>query len=73
MLNTVLIPRWTHRTLFLPNDSILKAMDSVCLRFVLMAEGMKPNKVDLHKSYNVLHVTFPRRLGGMGLLASHFT
>ena len=40
LLNTVLIPRWTYRTLFLPNDSMFKAMDSMCLRFVLMAEGM---------------------------------
>ena len=67
LLNTILIPRWTYRTLFLPNDSIFKAMDSMCLRFVLMAEGMELNKVDVHKSYNVLHVISPHRLGGMGL------
>ena len=67
LLNTVLIPRWTYRTLFLPNDSMFKTMDSMCLRFVLMAEGMELNKVDVHKSYNVLHVTSPHRLGGMGL------
>ena len=46
---------------------MFKTMDSMCLRFVLMAEGMELNKVDVHKSYNVLHVTFPHRLGGMGL------
>ena len=57
----------TYRTLFLPNDSMFKTMDSMCLRFVLMAEGMELNKVDVHKSYNVLHVTSPHRLGGMGL------
>ena len=28
---------------------------------------MELDKVDVHKSYNVLHVTFPHRLGGMGL------
>ena len=28
LLNTSLIPRWTYRTLFLPNDSMFKAMDS---------------------------------------------
>ena len=67
LLSTILIPRWTYRTLFLPNDSMFKAMDSMCLRFVLMAEGMELNKVDVHKSYNVLHVTSPHRLGGMGL------
>ena len=67
LLNTVLISFWTYRTLFLPNDSMFKAMDSMCLRFVLMAEGMELNKVDVHKSYNVLHVTSPHRLGGMGL------
>ena len=67
MLGPNLIPRWTYRTLFLPNDSMFKTMDSVCLRFVLMAEGMELNKVDVHKSYNVLHVTSPHRLGGMGL------
>ena len=54
LLNTILIPRWTYRTLFLPNDSMFKTMDSMCLRFVLMAEGMELNKVDVHKSYNVL-------------------
>ena len=32
-----------------------------------MAEGMELNKIDIHKSYNVLHVTSPHRLGGMGL------
>ena len=67
LLNTVLIPRWTYRTLFLPNNSMFKTMDSMCLRFVLMAQGMELNKVDVHKSYNVLHVTSPHRLGGMGL------
>ena len=67
LLNTILIPRWTYRTLFLPKDSMFKAMDSMCLRLVLMAEGMELNKVDVHKSYNVLHVTSPHRLGGMGL------
>ena len=67
LLNTVLIPRWTYRTLFLPNDSMFKTMDSMCSRFVLMAEGMELNKVNVHKSYNVLHVTSPHRLGGMGL------
>ena len=67
LLNTVLIPQWTYRTWFLPNDSMFKAMDSMCLRFVLMAEGMEVNKVGVHKSYNVLHVTSPHRLGGMGL------
>ena len=29
-LNTVPIPRWTYRTLFLPNDSMFRAMDSMC-------------------------------------------
>ena len=53
--------------MFLPNDSMFKAMDSMCLRFVLMAEGVELNKVNIHKSYNVLHVTSPHRLGGMGL------
>ena len=67
LLNTVLIPRWTYRTLFHPNDSMFKAMDSMYLWFVLMVEGMELNKVDIHKSYNVLHVTSPHRLGGMGL------
>ena len=28
---------------------------------------MELNKVDVHKSYNVLRVTSPHRLGGMGL------
>ena len=46
---------------------MFKAMDSKCLRFVLMAEGMEPNKVDIHKSYSVFHVTSPHCLGGMGL------
>ena len=50
-----------------PNDSMFKAMDSMCLWFVLMAEGMELNKVDVHKSYNVLHVTSPHRLCGMRL------
>ena len=67
LLNTVLIPRSTCRTLFFPNDSMFKAMDAMCLRFVPMAEGMELNKIDVHKSHNVLHVTSPRRLGGMGL------
>ena len=55
LLNTVVIPRWMYRTLFLPNDSMFKAMDPMCFRFVLMAEGMELNKVDVHQSYNVLH------------------
>ena len=67
LLNTILIPRWTYRTLFLPNDSMFQAMDAMCLQFVLIAEGMELNKIDIHKSYNVLHVTSPHRLGGMGL------
>ena len=67
LLNTVLVPRWTYRTLILSNDSMFKAMDSMCLRFVLMAEGMEPNKVDVHKSYNVLHANSPYRMGGMAL------
>ena len=50
-----------------PNNSMFKAMDAMCLRFVLMAEGMELNKIDIHKSYNVLHVTSPHRPGGMGL------
>ena len=62
-----MIPQYTHHTLFLPHDSMFKAMDSMCLGFVLMAEGMELNKVDVHKSYNVLHVSSPHRLGGMGL------
>ena len=66
LLNTILIPRQTYRTLFLPNDSMFKAMDSMCLWFVLMAEDTGLNKVDIDKSYNVLHVTSPHRLGGMG-------
>ena len=32
-----------------------------------MAEGMELNKTDVHKPYNVLHVTSPLRVGGMGL------
>ena len=67
LLNTVLIPWWTYRTLFLPNDSMFKAMDSMCLQFMLMAEGMELNKANIHKSYNILHVTSPHHLGGMGL------
>ena len=67
LLNTILIPRWTYRTLFLPNDSMFKAMDAMCLRFMLMAEGMELNNIDIHKLYNVLHITSPHRLGGMGL------
>ena len=65
--NTILIPRWTYRTLFSPNDSMFKAMDAMCLRFMLMAEGMELNKIGIHKLYTVLHVTSPHRLGGMGL------
>ena len=67
LLNTIQIPRWTYRTLFLPNDSMFTAMDSMCLRFVLMAEGMELNKVVVHKSHHVLYVTSPHRLGRMGL------
>ena len=67
LLNTVVIPPWTYSTFFLPNDSMFKTMDSVRLRFVLMAEGMELNMVDVHKSYQVLHVTCPHRPGGMGL------
>ena len=66
LLNTSLIPRWNYWTLFLPNDSMFKIVDSMCLRFVLMAKGMELNKTDVHKSYNVLHVTSPLRVGGMG-------
>ena len=67
LLNTILIPRWTYRTLFLPNNSMFKAMDAMCLRFGLMAEGTELNKIEIHNSYNVLHVTSPHCLGGMGL------
>ena len=67
LLTPLLIPWWVYRTLFLPNDSMFKAMDSMYLRFVLMAEGMELNKIDVHKSHNVLHVSSPHRLGGMGL------
>ena len=35
-------------------------MDSRCLQFVLMAEGMELDKVHVHKSYNFPNVTFPR-------------
>ena len=65
--NTILIPQWNYQTLLLPNDSMFKAMDSMCLRIVLVGEGMELNKNDVHKSYNVLHVTSPPRLGGMSL------
>ena len=68
LLNTILIPRWMYRTLFLPNNSMFKAMEAMCFRFVLMAEGMELNKIDIHNSYNVLHVTSLHCLGGMGLL-----
>ena len=44
-----------------------KTMDSMCLRFVLIVEGMELSKVDVHKSYTVLHVTSPQPLDGMGL------
>ena len=67
LLNAILIPRWNYRVLFLPNDSMFKAVDSMCLNFVLMAEGMERNKTDIHQSYDVLHVTSPLRVGGMGL------
>ena len=67
LLNTNLIPPLTYRTLFLPKDSMFKAMDSMCLRFVLMAEGMELNKVDVHKSCNILHATSPHHLGRIGL------
>ena len=67
LLNTVLIPRWMYRTLFLPNDSMFKAVDSMFLRFVLMAECMELNKVDVNKLHNVLHVISPHHPGGMGL------
>ena len=67
LLNTILIPRWNYWTLILPNDSMFKTMDSMCLRFVLVAEGMELNKTDGPKSYNVLHVTSPPWLGGIGL------
>ena len=42
-------------------------MDPMFLGFVLMAVGMELNKVDVHKSHNVLHVSSSHRLGGMGL------
>ena len=45
---------------------MFKAMGSMCLQFVLMAEGMELNKVNIHKLYKVLHVTSPHRLGGWG-------
>ena len=67
LLNTVLIPRWTYRTLFLPNDSMFKAMDAMCLPFVVLGEGMELNKICIHKSYNVRHVNSPHCLGGMGV------
>ena len=67
LLKTILIPRWTYRTLFIPNDSMFKATDSMYLRFVLMAKGMELNKVDVHKSYNVLHVTSPQLPGQNGV------
>ena len=31
LLNAVLMPKWTYRTLFLPNDFMFKVVDTVCL------------------------------------------
>ena len=50
LLKTILIPWWTYRTLFLAKDSMLKALDAMCLRFVLMVQGMEVNKIGIHKS-----------------------
>ena len=64
--NTILILRWMYRTLFFPNDSMFKAIDSMCLRVVLMADGMELNRVNFHKIVQCPPSTSPHRPGGMG-------
>ena len=67
LLNTVPMPNWTYRTLFLPNDSTFKAADTMCLDFVRPAKGMERNTLNIHKSHNVVHVTSPLKDGGLRL------
>ena len=56
-MNTVLMPKWMRRTLFLPNDATFKV--TMCPKFVLAPEGMERNKQDVHKSHHILHVLSP--------------
>ena len=44
-----------------------KAIDTMCLHFVLFADRMGLNKQDVQKSHNVLQVTSPIFVGGLGL------
>ena len=66
LLNTVLMPKWTCRTLFLPNDAMFKVVDTMCLELILAVEGMEFNKHNVDKSHRMLHVTSPFRSRGIG-------
>ena len=46
LLNTLLMPKWTYRTLFLPNDTTFKVVNTMSLGFVLSPEGMERTKTD---------------------------
>ena len=67
LMNTVLMPKWTYRTRFLPNGAMFKVIGTMCLEFVSVAEGVERHKHDVYTSHCVLHVTLPLRIGRMGL------
>ena len=66
LLTTVFIPNWIYGTLFLPNDSMFKAIDAVCLLPVRVVGGMERNELDVHKSHKVFYVTTVLNVGSPG-------
>ena len=57
LFNAILLPRSNYGSLILPNDSLFQATDSMCLRFLLMAEAVELNTTNVHISHYTLHAT----------------
>ena len=60
LLNSVLLPRWMHHTLFIPHDAVFHKIDKIGLDLVAVAEGME------HNCENI-DITPPLRESGLGL------
>ena len=43
LVNTVVMPRWTHYNFFGPTKALSRSIDTMCLSSILAAQGMEHN------------------------------
>ena len=67
LFNIGIMSQWMHRTLFLSKESMFRTINTRCLEFVLIAEGMEWNSDNVNKSHNVPHVPAPLHKGRLAL------